>query len=75
MHTSMYVCMKCNPFPQIKKSPPPQIINPHEVLIIRGSFLANVLKTKFFKPIKHPQKPSKLNDNPNSDNNFLSYFI
>ena len=36
-----------NPFPLIK-DPPPQIINSPEVFIIRGSFLANVLKTKNF---------------------------
>ena len=62
------------PSPKQKKGPPlKENTPPREVFIIRGTFLANLLKTKFFKPIKHPQKPSKINDNPKSYNN--SYII
>ena len=61
-----------NPFPPTKKTVPPQIINPPEVFIIRGSFLANVLKTKISKPIKH-KKHLKSNEIANSYNNFLDF--
>ena len=67
----MYVYIY-NPFPLIKKTVPPTNNNPPEVFVIRGSFLANVLKTKISKPIKHKEQ-LKINEIPNSYNNFLDF--
>ena len=39
-HTILHCIVLCNPFLLSKK--PPQIVNPPEVFIIRGRFLANV---------------------------------
>ena len=72
VHSVLNHVVHINPFPLIQKTVPPKITNPPEVFIIRGSFLANVLKTKISKPIKH-KKHLKINEIPNSYNNFLFY--
>ena len=75
----MYICIMfisvyiSNPFPRIKKTP--QIIPPQS-FYYSGYVFSECAQNEVFLNLSNiHKKPSKINDNPKSCNNFLYYFI